>query len=361
MTARRLRAVAAAGVTGAVLAACGVPTGDEPRTIAASEVPYGLASPGTATSAPSSEPQQERAWIYLVGPDEALVPRGRDVGFGTLEERLAELLVALSAGPSQRERNSRLSTALPPDLELAVSGIEEGTATIDFSGIGEAPSGLEGRQAVAQLVLTATTLPGVESVLLTSDGDPVEAPLPGGELTDEPLLPADYAVFLMPPPPATPATEPAPGEPEQPFPADARPDTATPSPGAAVTVTDIRLGRHDGFDRVVFEVAGSGIPGWDVRYVADPRSQGSGDPVAVDGAAVLEVGLTGVGLPTDTGVAEYARREPLTSGATEAVVEVVFDATFEGTTVSFVGVDERAPFRVYLLQAPTRVVLEVVG
>ena len=75
-------------------------------------------------------------------------------------------------------------------------------------------------------------------------------------------------------------------------------------------MTDIRVGRHDGFDRVVIEVGGTGIPGWDARYVDDPRSQGSGDPVEVDGAAVLQVGVTGIGLPTDTGVPGYAGTVP---------------------------------------------------
>lgn len=361
MTARRLRTAAAAGAVGAVVAACGVPTGGQPSTIAPGDVPYGLASPGTSSAAPSSEPQQERAWIYLIGPDDALVPRGRNVGAGSIEERLADLLDELAAGPTEGERNSRLSTALPPDIELALGGIEGGTATIDFAGAADAPSGRQLRQAVAQLVLSATTLPGIDAVRLSSDGDPVEAPLPGGELTAEPLLPADYAVFLTPPAPPT-VTPTLPSRPpQQPFPADTRPDTAEPSPDAAVTVTDIRLGGHPGFDRVVFEVGGTGIPGWDVQYVQDPRSQGSGDPVAVDGAAVIRVMLTGAGLPTDTGVQEYPGPDPLSSGGTEVITEVVFDATFEGTTVAFVGTEERSPFRVYLLQAPTRVVLEVVA
>ena len=44
------------------------------------------------------------------------------------------------------------------------------------------------------------------------------------------------------------------------LPANAEPDTAEPSSDARVTVSDIRLGRHDGFDRVVFEVGGTGTP-----------------------------------------------------------------------------------------------------
>ena len=142
------------------------------------------------------------------------------------------------------------------------------------------------------------------------------------------------------------------------FPADAEPDTAEQSSGASVTVTDIRLGRHDGFDRVVFEVGGEGAPGWDVRYVDEAASQGSGDAVEVAGDAVLQVTLTGAGYPYETGVEEYSGG-PLSVADTEVVTEVVFDATYEGMTVAFVGTAARTPFRVYALENPARVVVEV--
>lgn len=144
-----------------------------------------------------------------------------------------------------------------------------------------------------------------------------------------------------------------------PFPANTEPDTADPSSGASVTVSDIRVGRQDGFDRVVFEVGGTGTPGWDVRYVDSASSQGSGEEVDVAGDAVLQVTLSGAGYPYETGVEEYSASGPLSAADTEIVTEVVFDATFEGTTVSFVGTKGQVPFRVYLLEGPTRVVLEV--
>jgi hypothetical protein len=143
------------------------------------------------------------------------------------------------------------------------------------------------------------------------------------------------------------------------FPGDAEPDMAEASSNASVTVRDIRVGAHDGFDRVVLEVGGEGTPGWDVRYVDQPSSQGSGDPVVVAGDAVLQVTLTGAGYPFDTGVEEYSAAAPLSAPGTAAVTEVVFDATYEGTTNTFVGTKGPAPFRVYLLESPTRVVLEV--
>jgi hypothetical protein len=143
------------------------------------------------------------------------------------------------------------------------------------------------------------------------------------------------------------------------FPGDAEPDTAEASADARVTVSDIRVGGHDGFDRVVLEIGGEGTPGWDVRHVDQPSSQGKGDPVEVAGDAVLQVTLTGAGYPYDTGVEEYSAAAPLSAPDADTVTEVVFDATYEGTTVAFVGTTARAPFRVYLLEAPTRVVLEV--
>ncbi len=47
--------------------------------------------------------------------------------------------------------------------------------------------------AVAQIVLTATSVPAVERVVLTRQGEPLEAQLPDGGLTTAPLAAQDYA------------------------------------------------------------------------------------------------------------------------------------------------------------------------
>jgi hypothetical protein len=152
-------------------------------------------------------------------------------------------------------------------------------------------------------------------------------------------------------------TDAASGQP--PFTADRKPDTATASTDARLTVRAIRIGPHTGFDRVVFELGGKGTPGWDVRYVDSASSSGSGKPVTVRGGAVLQVSVTGAGYPYDTGVTEYAGKGPLTAAGTQAVTEVVFDQTFEGTTSAFIGTAARTPFRVYRLDSPARIVVEV--
>ena len=196
---RRLLALAAA----AVLTGCGVPTGGGPQTIAASDIPYGLASPSPGSpAATSSPPRDDLPRVYLVDAGDVLVPSGRDVSGSTTRERLGDLLSQLVEGPTSGERDDQLTTALPPQISLSVSTVDNGTATIDFSATSASPAGEQTRRAVAQIVLTATSLPGVTAVLLTHDGEPLEAPLPSGELTAAPLTAMDYEPLLVAAPPS---------------------------------------------------------------------------------------------------------------------------------------------------------------
>lgn len=143
-----------------------------------------------------------------------------------------------------------------------------------------------------------------------------------------------------------------------PFPADTRPDTGQASAGARGNITAIRIGHHDGFDRVVFEFHGTGTPGWTVKYVPQALGQASGKPIDLPGNAVLSVAITGVGYPTETGIHEVAPG-PVKVAGTDVVTEAYFESTFEGVSQAFVGTTAQLPFRVYLLTDPARVVLEV--
>ncbi|MDK3255583.1 AMIN-like domain-containing (lipo)protein [Blastococcus capsensis] len=144
-----------------------------------------------------------------------------------------------------------------------------------------------------------------------------------------------------------------------PFEADTEPDVAQPSADARLTVSDVRVAAQDGYDRVVFELGGDGTPGWDVRYVDQAYVPGSGQAVEVVGGGVLEFRLNGAGYPFETGVDEYPGREPLRAPDTSAVTEVIFQATYEGTTTAFIGTRDRTPFRVSFLENPARVVVDV--
>ena len=203
MTARLRVAGVGTGLALLAISACGVPTGGPPDPIPAAEVPFGLADPlPTASAAPSSPAGLGEPRVYLVTGEGAVVPRGRATGDGDVQDRLGELLDDLAAGPSPAELTDRLSTSLRPDTTLAVADVSGATATVDLGGQADAPTGRESVTAVAQIVLTATSLPGVDQVLVTRAGQQLEAPLPSGELTSRPLTAADYLPLATAAPPS---------------------------------------------------------------------------------------------------------------------------------------------------------------
>jgi Sporulation and spore germination len=215
VTGRRPAAVLATALL--ALGGCGVPTSGEPEIIPASDVPYGLASrTPDAPSGSSDETMIAGAGVYLVTPEDVLAPRGREVPPGSLEDRLESLLGELAIGPTRQELAEELSTSLPPEVELDVTDVTGGTVTIDIAGPVDIPSGAEGRLGVGQIVLTATSLPQVFAVRLAREGELVEAPLPDGELTSEPLTAQQFASFLtaaqptVTPAPSSATTRPAP-------------------------------------------------------------------------------------------------------------------------------------------------------
>ena len=196
------------------LAGCGVPTKGEPTTIPAAEIPYGLAAPEPTDSSDTTLQTDAAATvIYLVAPGDVLVPRGRDLPSEPMVDRLEALLRELAVGPSAPERADELSSKLPPEVMLDVSQVDDGIATIDIGGPVDAPSGSDSQIAVAQIVLTATSVPQVHAVRLMREGESIDAPLPDGELTSAPLTALDYASYLIPPPPATPSPTRTPASP----------------------------------------------------------------------------------------------------------------------------------------------------
>ncbi|MGY1714756.1 GerMN domain-containing protein [Geodermatophilus sp. SYSU D01106] len=198
--ARGSAGLAVVAVAVVLLTGCGLP-GGAAEAIPDAEVPYGLLSAsGTPPAAETAPTGDDGARIHLLGPGDLLTPRERPVSGADLPARLDDLLGRLAAGPDAGERAAALTTVLPPGTRLTVTAVEDGTATVDLTGPGEVPDGEESRLAVAQIVLTATTLSGVEAVRLTRDGEPLEAPLPTGELTDRPLTAEDYGLLLAAPP-----------------------------------------------------------------------------------------------------------------------------------------------------------------
>jgi hypothetical protein len=122
------------------------------------------------------------------------------------------------------------------------------------------------------------------------------------------------------------------------------------------TLVDVRVGRHPGFDRVVFEFRG-GLPSHRVRHVDRLVQDGSGNQVQVAGAADLEVVFQdavahdGNGQPT-VGPRRFSPRFPV-------LEEVALVGDFEGVVSYGLGLDHRVPFKTSTLSNPSRLVVDL--
>lgn len=140
------------------------------------------------------------------------------------------------------------------------------------------------------------------------------------------------------------------------------PDDGGPGSGNGLGLVGVRTARHDGYDRVVFDLGGTGKPGWRVQYTDEPASDGSGEPVALKGTVFLQVLLRGLGMPYDTGVEPFGDHSTRVPGTgTRAVTEIAPGGVFEGDQLAFIGLTgTRRPFRVFTLTKPTRLVVDVI-
>lgn len=121
-------------------------------------------------------------------------------------------------------------------------------------------------------------------------------------------------------------------------------------------LTDLRVGRHEGFDRVVFEL--DRAPAVHVEYVDRPvRACGSGEVVELPGEGWLEVRLGGARGHTEAGepTVPVARREP----GYPSVLALARTCDFEGVVTWVAGVEAPTPFRVARVEDPARVVVDV--
>lgn len=124
----------------------------------------------------------------------------------------------------------------------------------------------------------------------------------------------------------------------------------------APLLTGIRVGEHETFTRVVYDFIGEGEPGWYTGYLDQPYQQGSGHDVDVDGEAFLKIDLTGTTYPFEH------EHEGLATGpypGTGVVREVVNTGTFEGHTLTYLGLEAELPYSVTVLHDPLRVVVDI--
>ncbi len=211
MSSRSITALLAASI--AVLVACGVPTSGSTRTVDPETVPYALLSPAPsadptapAGSSPSATATPTTPGTAVASPlvflvDEDLlvaVPVVDPPAFGDPEAMVRTALTQLSAGPDEDQRRAGLASALGSDVDLRLVDLADGTARVDVVLPSRDPAPDQLPLAVGQIVLTVTSVTGVDDVVLVQDGEAIEMPLPGGARTSDPVGAADYQDLLAP-------------------------------------------------------------------------------------------------------------------------------------------------------------------
>ncbi|KAB1503109.1 hypothetical protein F7230_06120 [Corynebacterium sp. 320] len=145
--------------------------------------------------------------------------------------------------------------------------------------------------------------------------------------------------------------------------------TQHPAAGSNVRPVAVRVGHHDGFDRVVIELEGSGPAGWYTRLGTTAAHQASGHPIDVAGQYALDLGVE----MTPIDLEEAARQDGRTvlkpgvhPGTTtgdgeprDAVVtEVNYAGQFEARSQFVIGLTRKVPYSVTYLDGPPRIVVD---
>ena len=128
-----------------------------------------------------------------------------------------------------------------------------------------------------------------------------------------------------------------------------------------------RAGRHECFERIVFDVDSPAAVGFSARYVPVVTADGSGHPVPVRGDAALQIVVRAPHADDGSlpGRGPISVGDPLlpyrTFAGWSTVTEVAYAGSFEGQTTIAVGVQERRPFRVWTMtaQGERQVVLDI--
>lgn len=195
MNARRAIATTAFASMVWTLAGCAIQADSGPRDIPADDDARGAIE----SSAEGGEATGEGR-IYL------LAPNGGEQVLRTVLRNSKDLLQQLVQGPNQQEVSAGLSTEVPPTIVINDVRFDGSVYVVDISdGINEL-TGANLRLAVAQIVFTASEIPGTESVAIRVDGQSQSWPNGDGIPISRPLTAYDFVGFAESSQPAYPVT-----------------------------------------------------------------------------------------------------------------------------------------------------------
>lgn len=136
-----------------------------------------------------------------------------------------------------------------------------------------------------------------------------------------------------------------------------------PSAEGTALLERVAVGRHEGYDRVVFQFTNH-VPGYRIGYVDPPlKEDGSGNVVQVEGNAFVVVRMelaSGFDLTKYEGELVYKgpRRIDGSAAGTSVVQEVVRAGDFEAVLNWAIGLSDRVDFRVRRASSPARLIID---
>ena len=125
-----------------------------------------------------------------------------------------------------------------------------------------------------------------------------------------------------------------------------------------VILRAVRAAKHDNYDRVVFEFAGNGLPGYRIAYLDKPaRNCGAGEVVSVGGNGSMFIQILPANAHTPTGEATISERERQLNLPVMKEMKLICD--FEADVQWVLGVTSPNRYRVLELLNPSRLVVDI--
>jgi hypothetical protein len=195
-----------------------------------------------------------------------------------------------------------------------------------------------------------------------SDGAQEAGPVPGAPTASE-SVPRETVETT---PTTTEATPTEPGDTTEPTPPQSCPRQTGGEEGVHMNLVDVRVGAHDGYDRVVFEfeepdpnpAGNGGIPYYQIKIAKPPFTQDPSDlPVEVEGEAFARIIFQGASGYDFDGNATYDGPRRLTPGF-GTLTDVVESGDFEATLTWILGLSRTTCWEVQELSNPTRLVID---
>jgi len=188
-----------------ILTACSVPKSGPFETISNDDIPFGLNAAQTTAPQSATEttvanldpPGTEYEQLDLYFIRNAAVTRAQRSVISPVDANGA--LAALTEGLVEDSTTVGLRSAIPASLEAGVD-VDRGVATVNATrAFLNSLSAVDQRLAIAQIVLTLTSRPGIGQVVFFVDGKAIAVPKGRGDLSGigDPVTFDDYTNIIV--------------------------------------------------------------------------------------------------------------------------------------------------------------------